>query len=79
MKNIARLLVTVLIIFSGSVFASGSAENGSASLMVGLLLAFFAVIIVSQLLPGIVLFSTMLKGIFRGSPRKASLDDKPER
>jgi len=70
MKNIVKLLVTVLILYSGGARASGGSGSENGSLMMGLLLVFGAVIVVFQVSP----FSTMRKKIFRCSLRNGSLN-----
>jgi len=63
MKNYLKLTTALTLAATYANAASGatSDENG---LLVRLFLAFAAIIIVFQLVPGIVLFGSMLKGVF---------------
>ena len=70
MKSILTKTAGILIMIAGSAFAdtgAGTAANGWLWL---LFLGVTAVIVVFQLIPSVILFSSMLKGLF-GSPLKA--------
>jgi hypothetical protein len=69
MKSIITNTAGILIMLAGSAFAdtgAGSAGNGWLWI---LFLGVAAVIVVFQLIPSVILFSSMLKGLF-GSPLK---------
>jgi hypothetical protein len=50
--------------------ASDGTEAAGTSLLVILFLGFGALIVVCQLVPGLVLFCSMIKGLFSGSVKK---------
>jgi hypothetical protein len=53
-----------LMAMATPVMAAGAAETEGTSLITVLLVGFGALIVVGQLIPGIVLFSGMVKGLF---------------
>jgi hypothetical protein len=64
MKSILTYTASLLIMIAGSAFAdtgAGAAENGWLWM---LFLGFAALIVTFQLVPSMILFSAMLKGIF---------------
>lgn len=63
MKTILSSALAILISFASSAFAATEADGGS-SLLLFLFLGFFALIIVFQLVPAVILFYGMLKGLF---------------
>lgn len=63
MKTILCSALVVLFGFASSAFAATEADGGS-SLLLFLFLGFFALIIVFQLVPAVILFYGMLKGLF---------------
>jgi hypothetical protein len=69
-----RTLIRTIIVTLGWVapaFAAGANEaKGSAFLLI-LFLGFAALIVLFQFIPGMVLFFSMLKGIFTAAPGKA--------
>ena len=68
MKTILRAIVVTLALIPPAM-AAGDAGSGESSLLVTLFLSFGAMIIVFQLIPSIILFCSMLKGLF-GKPAK---------
>lgn len=65
-----------LLVFIGSVstaFAANGVEKGENSLLLFLFLGFGALIIVFQAIPGILLFFSMLKGLFMSAPKETAL------
>lgn len=63
MKTTIRTLTAILALSSPALAAS-SADSEGNGLLVTLFLGFGALIIVFQLLPGLILFGSMLKGLF---------------
>ncbi|MHB8909368.1 MAG: hypothetical protein ACYDAA_10880 [Syntrophales bacterium] len=63
MKLITATL-TAILVNATSVLASSGQETMGTSLLVFLFLGFGAFIVVCQLIPSIVLFGSMLKGLF---------------
>ncbi len=51
--------------------ASGSPEPAGTGLLVGLFMAFGALIVLCQLVPGAVLFASLLKALFGVSAKKS--------
>ena len=64
MKNIIRNTLLALFCFSSSVHAAGTADMEGGSFLLTLFIGFFALIIVFQLVPAVILFVGMLKGLF---------------
>jgi len=63
MTNIIRNTLILFACFASSAFASDG-SGGSGSFLLTLFIGFFALIVVFQLVPAIVLFFGMLKGLF---------------
>lgn len=73
MKNIFFCSLSFLSISSiciSPAFAADSAAGGSSSLLLTLFLGFFALIVVFQLVPAVLLFSGMVKGLFSGQNKE---------
>jgi hypothetical protein len=71
-----RTLITTILVTLGWVAPALAAEGGAtkgSSLLLILFLGFAALIIVFQFIPGLVLFFSMLKGIFTAAPKKATV------
>lgn len=66
----ALKITTALALITSSAFAASGASSDENGLLVTLFLAFGAIIIIFQLVPGMLLFGSMLKGIF-GKEEKA--------
>ena len=64
MKNTLRNTLIALTIFSSSAFAAGSAMTGEGGLLLSLFIGFFALIIVFQLVPAVLMMVAMFKGLF---------------
>lgn len=75
MKNILTAVLLHLVVMATPVLAAGGATEG-ASPMTKLFLAFFALIVVCQLIPGLSLFAALLKGLFGRVAEKGSLAEK---
>ena len=63
MKNTLRNTLIALITFSSSAYASGSGSTGEGNLLLSLFIGFFALIVVFQLVPAVILFVGMVKGL----------------
>jgi|APIni6443716594_1056825.scaffolds.fasta_scaffold308168_2 hypothetical protein len=66
MKSILSIVASSIIAIS-SAHASSGASSDENGLLVNLFLVFGGVIIAFQLIPAVVLFSSLLKGIFAGT------------
>jgi hypothetical protein len=67
MKTITALLLSLTITGTQALAASGAANPEGMSLLATFFLAFGALVILFQFLPGMALFMGMLKGIFSSS------------
>ncbi len=63
MKNTLRNTLIALITFSSPAFAAGSGNTGEGNLLLSLFIGFFALIVVFQLVPAVILFVGMVKGL----------------
>ncbi|BCR06661.1 hypothetical protein DESUT3_37300 [Desulfuromonas versatilis] len=78
MKTLLNGILTILIFASGSAMAAGDGSANESSLLVMLFLGFLALLVVMQLLPGLALFASMIKGLFTRIPRTPlASDEKP--
>ncbi len=59
-----KLLATMLISSTSAVHAATSAQGEGTGILTYLFLGFFALIIVFQLVPAMILFAGMMKGLF---------------
>jgi hypothetical protein len=64
MKNVIRNSLIILAGFSTTAYAATEAVGGGSSFLLTLFIGFFALIIVFQLVPAVLLFAGMLKGLF---------------
>ncbi|WP_035056992.1 hypothetical protein [Desulfuromonas sp. TF] len=70
-----KLVVQGLLLFgvAGSALASGAAESGGGGFLIALFLGFFAVIVVFQLIPSLMVFFSVVKEIF--APRQTKVSE----
>ena len=73
MKNLMRGLGWMMIYGASVAYAAPGGTGEGISFLGYLFLGFFALIIVSQLVPAALLFYGMVKGIFAGSEKKAEV------
>jgi hypothetical protein len=80
MGTLMRTVILILASVTTVLAADGSVVKGSSILII-LFLGFAALIIVFQFIPGLVLFTTLLKSLFTRAPKKATetLPVKPGR
>ena len=71
MKNTMRGLGWMMVFGASVAYAAPTGEGDGVSLLGYLFLGFFALIIVSQLVPACLLFYGMIKGVFAGGKEKA--------
>jgi hypothetical protein len=71
MKALLTTLAITLASVTPALAANANAAKGSSILLL-LFLGFGALIVVFQFIPGLVLFATMLKGLFMAAPKNAS-------
>jgi hypothetical protein len=72
MRTLMKTIIVTLATVTPALAASGSEVNGTSILLI-LFLGFAALIIVFQFIPGLVLFVSMLKGLFTQSQKKAAV------
>ncbi len=70
MKNTLRALITLLTL-SSTVYAAGTTGVGGGNLLLTLFIGFFALIVVFQLVPAVLLFIGMVKGLTRKETKHA--------
>ncbi|MDT8440484.1 MAG: hypothetical protein RQ723_02345 [Desulfuromonadales bacterium] len=70
MKTTLRILITILAGSASAAYAAQSAEAEGAGVLAYLFVGFFALIVVSQLVPAMILFFGMLKGLFTREAKK---------
>lgn len=73
MKNIIKKVLFALAVGVTSAYAANGSESEGMGLMTMLFLGFLAVIIVFQSIPAVLLFFSMLRGLFNLSSRKKPL------
>ena len=74
MKSYRRLLtgVAAVLLTADPVLAGDTTKTYSSGLLVGLFLAFCALIVVVQLMPTIMLLVGFIKGLIKGTDKRAS-------
>jgi hypothetical protein len=72
MKNTMRGLGWMLVYGASVAYAAPGSEGGEVSWLGYLFLGFFALIVVSQLVPAAMLFVGMLKGVFSARTGKVT-------
>jgi hypothetical protein len=73
MKNTMRGLAWMMVYSASIAYAAPTGEGDGVSMLGYLFLGFFALIIVSQLVPACLLFYGMVKGVFAGREEKAEV------
>jgi len=78
MRTLILTILATLAAVAPALAANAAAPTGSPILII-LFLGFAALIVVFQFIPGLVLFASMLKGLFTRVPKKAAetLSAKP--
>lgn len=73
MKNTLRNTLIALITFSSTTFAAASSNGnaGEGSLLLSLFIGFFALIVVFQLVPAVLMFIGMIKGLAGKNSKEA--------
>ena len=75
MKTISKAIALSLVA-SSSAYAAASSASQDAGLLVYLFAGFFAVIIITQLVPATILLFGMLKGIFSTESKSTAVKSK---
>ncbi len=69
-----RMSIALLLSCAGNVLAAAGTEPEGASLMVKIFFGFFALIVAAQLIPGLIMLASLIKGLFAKAP--ADVADK---
>ncbi len=64
-----RTVLTVLISSATTAFAASGVQSQESGILVYFFIGFFALIIVSQLVPALILFIGMVRGVFSPSEK----------
>jgi hypothetical protein len=72
MKNILKAALVVFLAGSSTALAAGGAETEGLSFLVILFLSFAAVIVIFQAIPGLILFYSLIRGLFSAPSRKTA-------
>ncbi len=75
MGTMLRTLAVTLAMVTPALAVNGNEVKGSPILLI-LFLGFGALIVVFQFIPGMVLFFSMLKGLFTAAPKKAPAEKR---
>lgn len=74
MKNAVRGLVWMMLFGTSVAYAALAAEGSGTSMLGYLFLGFFALIIISQVVPAAILFFGMVKGVFSSREEKKAIE-----
>ncbi len=72
MRRITTSLTALMLLTTTQVLAAGGAETTETNLLTVVFIAFGALIVVAQLIPGTVLFYSMVKGLLGKAAKKAT-------
>jgi hypothetical protein len=75
MRTLIRTILATLAWVTPALATDGSVAKGSSILLI-LFLGFAALIIAFQFIPGLVLFFSMLKGLFTAAPKKTAVTNE---
>ncbi|MCD6534273.1 MAG: hypothetical protein J7L25_09395 [Deltaproteobacteria bacterium] len=64
MKNTLRIVTLMTVMYANSAFAATGTEAAGFSLIGWIFLGFLAVIVTLQFVPAVIMYSSMLAGIF---------------
>lgn len=78
MKTTVNVLVTLLAGSASAAYAAQGGESEGVGVLTYLFAGFFALVIVSQLVPAMILFFGMIKGLFSRSEKKETSAVRPE-
>jgi hypothetical protein len=67
-----KLLATMMICSTSTAYAANSAQSEGAGILTYFFIGFFALIIVSQLVPAMILFVGMIKGLFTSQEKTST-------
>ena len=64
-----RMFLTLLAGSASAAFAASGTQDAETGFLVYLFVGFFALIVVSQLIPAVILFVGMVRGVFVGTKK----------
>ena len=64
MKNTLRIVTLMTVLYANSAFAATGTESGGFSLIGWIFLGFLALIVTLQFVPALIMFGSMMAGIF---------------
>ena len=67
-----KLVIPMVMSTTSAAYAATSAQSEGAGILTYFFIGFFALIIVSQLVPAMILFVGMVKGLFAGSEKAST-------
>lgn len=73
MKTVSATIFSLAITATQALASAGSSDGESLSLLATFFIAFGALIILFQFIPGILLFFAMLKGLFSSAEKKSTV------
>ena len=71
--KVMKMLATMMVGSASATFAASGAQNQEPGLLIYFFFGFFALIVVSQLVPAAILFIGMVRGVM-ARPEKISVD-----
>lgn len=66
-----RMLMTMVIGSASAAYAAAGAQSESSGILAYAFIGFFALIVVSQLVPAMILFFGMVKGVLAGKEKSS--------
>jgi hypothetical protein len=72
MKRTVKMMVASLLFSSSAAFAAGG-ENTEGGILIYVFLGFGALIVAFQMVPGLILFSSMMKEFFSRPSKRADI------
>ena len=67
-----KLIVPMVMSTTSAAYAATNAQSEGAGILTYFFIGFFALIIVSQLVPAMILFAGMVKGLFASSEKTST-------
>ena len=64
MKNTLRIITLMTVLYANSAFAATGAESSGFGLMGWIFIGFLALIVTLQFVPALIMFGSMLAGVF---------------
>lgn len=74
MKN-KMMMITMYLAGAGSAFAAAEGNISGTSLATKIFLGFFALIVATQLIPGLIMLAGLLRGLFGKNVKNADLTE----